>query len=255
MPKNLPKLQRTLRPEEHHGDAQQEIDQNSADRSDVENSPGPRDTGAPNMMQNTDPVTGTDQSTFGPVRTSSLKQELDTEAGQDRPVKPEQKGGILKDKNTHTGRGLLENRQKRAAEIISKYANWSSAGGLIPVPYLDVLTVSGIQARMVMELALLHEVPFRPKLLKTATAAIAGGAAPHALSGVTASVVAKHVPGIGTIAGTIGMAGFSYVSTRILGQIFTRHFAAGEDLNEKHLASLRKDFQREIAKNVRRKVS
>lgn len=248
MPKKLPKLQRAQIPEEHHDNAEHQIEPTPADISDVENSQSLSDTGAPTMEQNTDPIIENDQSTFSPASTASFEQEPDAEDRQERVTKPEQKGDLSEGESTQTDPLFMGNRQKRAARIVSIYANWSSAGGLIPVPYLDMLTVSGIQARMVMELAVLHEAPFRPEILKTATAAIAGSSAPHVLSGITASVIAKHVPGVGTIAGSLGMAGFSNVATRVLGQVFTRHFAAGKDLDEKHLTSLRRDYQREMSK-------
>ena len=253
MPKKLPKLQRTPIAEEPHDDAEHQIKKTTADISDVENSQNLSDTGAPTVEQNTDPLIENDQSTFDPASTASVEQETNDEDRQERVTKPEQKGDFSEGESAQTDPVFMGNRQKRAARIVSKYANWSSAGGLIPVPYLDMLTVSGMQARMVMELAVFHEVPFRPEILKTATAAIAGSAAPHALSGITASVIAKHVPGVGTIAGSLGMAGFSNVSTRILGQVFTRHFAEGKDLDEKHLTSLQRDYRRKMSKKKGKK--
>ncbi len=139
-------------------------------------------------------------------------------------------------------------RDRHAKRIISDHAAWSSAGGLIPVPYVDIAAVSGIQVRMVMKLADVYGVPFSRTLVKAGIASVVGGAAPHAISTGVVGMVFKSAPGIGSIAGMLGMAGLSNLSTRILGQLFARHFAAGGDLHKDGLKTLSQDYKDAIAR-------
>lgn len=101
-------------------------------------------------------------------------------------------------------------RHRESRQIISLHAAWSSAGGLIPLPYADMAAVSGIQIRMVMKLADLHGAPFSRAMVKAAVASVVGGTAPHAISVGAVSLLFKSVPGVGTFAGMAGMAGLSY---------------------------------------------
>ena len=138
-------------------------------------------------------------------------------------------------------------RYREARRIISRHAAWSSAGGLIPLPYADIAAVSGIQVRMVMTLADLYGAPFSRDMVKAGVASVVGGAVPHAISAGAVSLFFKSVPGVGAIAGMVGMAGLSNLSTRILGRLFARHFAAGGDLQDSDLKALSRDYEDAIA--------
>ncbi|MDA1310081.1 MAG: DUF697 domain-containing protein [Proteobacteria bacterium] len=141
----------------------------------------------------------------------------------------------------------LRLQHREAKRIISRYAAWSSAGGLIPLPYADIAAVSGIQVRMVMALADLYRAPFSRDMVKAGVASVVGGAAPHAISAGAVSLFFKSLPGVGTIVGMAGMAGLSNLSTRILGRLFARHFATGGALQQADLKALSRDYEEAVA--------
>lgn len=50
---------------------------------------------------------------------------------------------------------------ERADLIVKKYMNWSFVGGLIPIPLVDLATISGVQAKMIYDLSELYGVEFK----------------------------------------------------------------------------------------------
>jgi uncharacterized protein (DUF697 family) len=142
----------------------------------------------------------------------------------------------------------LRLQNHKAKQIITRYAAWSSAGGLIPLPYADIAAVTFIQARMVMDLAVLYKTPVSRDMVKVGVASVVGSTAPHTLSASAASMFFKSSPGFGTIVGMVGMAGLSNLSTRIVGRLFAQHFAAGYPLQQSDLKALNRDYQEAIAR-------
>ena len=50
--------------------------------------------------------------------------------------------------------------QVAAEQIIKNHVAWSMGAGLIPVPFADLLAVTGIQLDMIRQLCHLHDIPF-----------------------------------------------------------------------------------------------
>src|ERR1700730_17673698 len=51
-----------------------------------------------------------------------------------------------------------ERRHEMAAHLVDRFALWSGAAGLIPVPVLDWVTVGGVQIQMVRRRSQIYEV-------------------------------------------------------------------------------------------------
>jgi len=116
--------------------------------------------------------------------------------------------------------------------IVRRFSLYSVAGGVIPVPGLDMAAMTAIQLRMLAKIAKIYDVPFTTHAGRVAIGALMLGV-PQALSQgvavglVAASPMAKLVPGPGTIVGQVAMAGFGATVTYALGVVFIDHFESG----------------------------
>jgi len=67
---------------------------------------------------------------------------------------------------------------EQADLIVKKYMNWSFVGGLIPIPLVDLAAVSGIQVKMLYDLAKLYDVQFKTQAAQSAVASLLGSVVP-----------------------------------------------------------------------------
>jgi uncharacterized protein (DUF697 family) len=131
-----------------------------------------------------------------------------------------------------------------AANLISAATKWSVAASVIPVPTLDVLAVGAVQVNLVTDLAHLYGSTFKQESVKAVVSALLGMLVPAG----AASVVVKLVPGIGTIAGIISLAGFSAAATYAIGKVFVAHFENGGTLDNFSPEAVKADLQKEFKK-------
>jgi uncharacterized protein (DUF697 family) len=120
-------------------------------------------------------------------------------------------------------------RRSRANAIVERYANFSALGGVIPLPLINVASVTVIILRMVKLLCKLYGVPHQDGRARALIVGLAGGAVPTTASVVTASTLIYFVPG----ANLLGLAVSSVtasVCTRGIGRRFVEHFEAGATL-------------------------
>jgi uncharacterized protein (DUF697 family) len=143
----------------------------------------------------------------------------------------------------------MNERTDRAYEIVGSYWKWSAVSGLIPVPILDVAVVTGVQLKMIADLAKLYGIPFREDLAKSVAGSLLGAASAPFLSTATLGVLSpalKFVPGIGTVLGVITMPGFNAAATYALGRVFIQHFESGGTFLDMDPEKVREHFQKEF---------
>jgi len=122
---------------------------------------------------------------------------------------------------------------KKAAELVDRYAAWSAAAGVIPVPIVDMLAVGGLQLQMLRRVAEIYEpisaVHFSEERGKAIIASLVGtGTA--TVTGVGIASVMKGIPGLGTILASLAMPALSAAATYAIGHVFIKHFASGGTL-------------------------
>jgi uncharacterized protein (DUF697 family) len=119
-------------------------------------------------------------------------------------------------------------RRARAREVIERHAKYSAVGGLIPLPIVDVASVTAIVVRMARELARLYEVPEGLDRTRAIVLGLIGGTAPVGVGALSTSLL-RFVPG----ANVVSMAVTSIAAaalTRSIGLIFLEHFESGRTL-------------------------
>lgn len=124
-------------------------------------------------------------------------------------------------------------RDEEASQLVDRFAMWSGAAGLIPVPFVDIAAVGGVQLQMLRRLSEIYGVPFSDNRGKSIIASLAGAVLPAGTATTTGMGVAsalKAFPGVGTAVSAITMSAVSAGATWVIGKVFIQHFASGGTL-------------------------
>jgi len=144
-------------------------------------------------------------------------------------AKPRKPGAAVKKQAVVAETPETKERRARAIKVVRRLSLWSGAAGLIPLPYVDLAAVSGVQIEMLRRISKIYDVPFSKNGGKALIASIAGSMIP-ASSGVGAASVIKGVPGVGTAVSALTMPVLSVGATYAIGMAFIQHFASGGTL-------------------------
>ena len=137
----------------------------------------------------------------------------------------------------------------RAYEIVDGYWKWAAAAGLIPIPVLDIAAVTGVQIKMISDLAHHYELPFRKERAKVIVGSLLGAISAPALSVATLGLlgpVLKVVPGIGTVLGVVVTPAFNAAATYAIGRVFVQHFESGGTFLDMDPDKVREHFKAEF---------
>jgi uncharacterized protein (DUF697 family) len=122
-----------------------------------------------------------------------------------------------------------ERRHEMAAHLVDRFALWSGAAGLIPLPVVDWVAVGGVQIQMLRRLSEIYEVTFSENRGKALIASLAGSMVPASSASGVASL-AKSVPLVGTLVSAFVMPVVSAGATYVIGRAFMQHFESGGTL-------------------------
>jgi uncharacterized protein (DUF697 family) len=120
-------------------------------------------------------------------------------------------------------------RRRRAQRVVYRYMAFSGVAGLVPLPAVDVATVTGVQVKMLHALSKVYDVPFNASLARQIVLALLGGGGSVVLA-VPAASAAKAVPVVGTAASFVLSPTFATASCYAVGRAFISHFEAGGTL-------------------------
>jgi uncharacterized protein (DUF697 family) len=127
---------------------------------------------------------------------------------------------------TDGGAATGASRDELASKMVNRFAAWSGAAGLLPLPFVDVAAVGGLQLQMVRRLSQIYDVSFSENLGKSIVASLAGSAIP-ASSGMGVASALKFWPGVGTVLSALTMPALSAAATYAIGKAFIEHFKSG----------------------------
>jgi uncharacterized protein (DUF697 family) len=153
-------------------------------------------------------------------------------AQQPEPSPPhEEKGEETTRTSPTTGTPEMtpERRREMAAHLVDRFALWSGAAGLIPVPFVDWVTVGGVQIQMLRRLSQIYDVAFSENRGKALIASLAGSMVPASSASGVASL-AKSVPILGALVSAFVMPVLSAGATYAIGRTFMQHFESGGTL-------------------------
>jgi uncharacterized protein (DUF697 family) len=113
-----------------------------------------------------------------------------------------------------------------ANSVVTKYTLWSMGAGLIPIPVVDIVAISGFQLKMLSDLADVYKVPFSENSAKSIIAALTGGLSAGYLAQRYAMSFLKSIPVIGFL-GSASLPLYSGAITWAIGKVFVKHFEMG----------------------------
>jgi uncharacterized protein (DUF697 family) len=116
--------------------------------------------------------------------------------------------------------------KKDCDKLITHHVIASMGAGLIPVPLVDLVALTGIQLNMLRKLAEKHDITFSKDAGKNLLGALLGSSLSLPASRLVASVV-KFIPVIGQATGTISLPVTAGASTYAVGRVFDTHFSTG----------------------------
>jgi uncharacterized protein (DUF697 family) len=128
-----------------------------------------------------------------------------------------------------------------AQAVVEKYCKWSLGAGFIPIPALDLVALTGVQLKMVSEIAVIYGESFSENRIKSIVTPILGATLPQAVTIGGASSMVKSIPVIGTLVGMATMPLASAAATYAVGSTFIGHFEGGGTLLSINLKDMKKN--------------
>jgi uncharacterized protein (DUF697 family) len=122
-------------------------------------------------------------------------------------------------------------REAAAQSIVDRYVKFAAVAGLVPIPLLDTAAITGVQMKMLTELAEHYNVPFTRDRGKVIVASLAGGVAPSFSSRHVMKFLIKRVPIAGTLFHAATEPALASAATYAVGRLFITHFASGGTLD------------------------
>jgi uncharacterized protein (DUF697 family) len=110
----------------------------------------------------------------------------------------------------------------RALPTILGYSTLAGTAGAIPIPFVDLALISGVQTRMVYELARLYGQPLSVRRLGELASTLGLGL----LSRQAGRELIKVIPGLGTVIGSMAGGALAAASTFALGKAFCYYYRA-----------------------------
>ncbi|MCB9338838.1 MAG: DUF697 domain-containing protein [Lewinellaceae bacterium] len=139
---------------------------------------------------------------------------------------------------------LRQERGKHAETIIRNHILFSMGAGAIPVPVADILAVSASQLDMIRQLCKVYDQDFH----ETQGKAIVSSLTTATLARLGAGSLAKMIPIVGSVVGSVANAIMSGASTYALGQVFKSHFDTGGTILDFDADRLKKMYKEQFEK-------
>lgn len=119
-----------------------------------------------------------------------------------------------------------DGRKAETDRMIKNHTYGSMGIGLIPMPVVDFLALTGIQVKLVHKLSKFYGVPFSKERAKSIISSLVSSFVPVAASGPLSSMV-KMIPVVGQTTGGLTMLATGGACTYALGKVFVQHFESG----------------------------
>lgn len=119
--------------------------------------------------------------------------------------------------------------KKKAEKTVRRHMYGAFCAGLIPIPIVDIATLTAVQLDLVRKLTAVYEVPFSKNTVRNIVSSLLAGALPTVVGPYLASML-KAIPFFGFGLGLATVPVVAVAATYAVGQIFIRHFESGGTL-------------------------
>jgi len=146
----------------------------------------------------------------------------------------------------------LDPHDAQAQAAIKKYTLWAMGLGIIPLPIVDVVAVTGVQLKLLSELAKEYGQQFSESWGKSVLGSLVGGVGATELAYGTFGSLVKAIPGVGTLFGMVAMPAMAGATTYAVGKVFQMHFASGGTMLDFNVEKMRQHYEQHLQEGVRR---
>jgi len=115
---------------------------------------------------------------------------------------------------------VTSDRETRGMRVVKSWSQWSVAAGFVPVPFVDIALVSGIQIKMIYDLCQIYNVPFKKEAAVAYASGLVGGSLTAGAGQIVGSMVLKAVPYVDQFV----QPTFAFATTYAMGYVFVKHF-------------------------------
>jgi len=136
-------------------------------------------------------------------------------------------------------------RIDRAKAVVQRNVYWAMGAGVLPLPLVDIAAITGVQLKMLRELAQVYGFKFSEGLAKKSVMSLLVGVGGVGIGGLIGTSLAKLLPVVGTSLGVASVPVVSGMLTHAVGNTFVMHFEAGGTLLDFDPRAMRSYFKKE----------
>jgi uncharacterized protein (DUF697 family) len=136
-------------------------------------------------------------------------------------------------------------RLDQAKDVVRRNVYWAMGAGVLPLPLVDIAAISGVQLKMLRELAIVYGFKFSEGLAKKAVMSLLVGIGGVGIGGLIGTSLFKLLPVVGTSLGVASVPAVSGMLTHAVGNTFVMHFEAGGTLLDFDPKAMRNYFKKE----------
>lgn len=142
----------------------------------------------------------------------------------------------------------LETRDAEAMAIVYRNMMWAGGAGVLPFPLFDLAAITGVQIKLVKELADFYGIAFMKNATKSIILSLLGTLTTGTLAVATAVAALKFVPVVGQLVALFALPGMSAAITYAVGRVFIQHFEAGGTILDLDPGAMKEYFRQEFEK-------
>lgn len=148
-------------------------------------------------------------------------------------------------------------QKEKAGKLTRRFVLWSMGGSIIPIPFVDLATVIGVQIKLIAEMSKIYDLPFEKNRIKGIVAPLIGSIGLAPAGTILFGSLAKLVPGIGSLVCAVSFPVVVGAITYATGRVFIAHFESGGTLlnfnSEKAKESFKEHFEegKSVAKDMK----
>lgn len=145
----------------------------------------------------------------------------------------------------------IELRLTQANDIIKRNMLWSAGAGVLPVPLLELVAITGLELKLIKELADLYGAEFRKGVAKSIVLSLVGSLGSVTIGQALALSGLRAIPILGQVVGLAAIPGMAAALTYAVGKVFVMHFEAGGTLLDFNPAEMRDYFREHFAAGLK----
>jgi uncharacterized protein (DUF697 family) len=123
-------------------------------------------------------------------------------------------------------------RRLYADRTVHHWCQWATVAGFVPVPVIDILSISATQAKMVHSLCQIYDKRFEREALASVISGLVGGSLTGLVSATLAFTLIKNIPLVGSTFSALTQPAVAFGATYALGAVLIQHFENDREMSD-----------------------